>query len=127
MEFDYITDDPDFRASADVGRKSGSFTYEQITKGNLKKISNFIYMKDQTVTYDGAIHTNEYQEVPNRVWDRDDVTVTYEYLDSNKQVVSTTGVSEVGTYTVVAHIVANDPTATLEVEEMRARLTITEG
>lgn len=127
VEFDYITDDPDFRASADVGLKSGYFTYAQITKGNLKKISNFIYMKDQTVTYDGEIHTNEYVEVPNRVWDRDGVTVTYEYLDSNKQVVSTTGVSAVGTYTVVAHIVATDPTATLEVDEMRARLTITEG
>jgi|GEM_PF-1816725 len=125
--FDFITDDEDFRASIDVGLESGSFTYEQITKGNLKGISNFIYMKDKTVTYDGEIHTNEYVEVPNRVWDRDSVTVTYEYLDSNKQVVSTTGVSAVGTYTVVAHIVANDPTATLEVDEMRAKLTITEG
>ncbi len=127
VEFDYITDDEDFRASADVGRKDGYFTYEQITKGNLKKISNFIYMKDKTVTYDGEIHTNEYQEVPNRVWNRDEVTVTYEYLDSNNNVVSTTGVSAVGTYRVVAHIVANDPTATLEVDEMRAWLTIEEA
>lgn len=122
--FDFITDDEDFRASADVGLKSGSFTYEQITKGNLKGISDFIYMKDKTVTYDGEIHTIEYEEVPNRVWDRDSVTVTYEYLDSNNQVVSTTGVSAVGTYTVVAHIAAIDPTATLEVDEMRARLKI---
>ena len=81
-------------------------------------------MKDQTVTYDGEIHTIEYEEVPNRVWDRDSVTVTYEYFDSNNQVVSTTGVSAVGTYRVVAHIVATDPTATLEVDEMRARLKI---
>ena len=84
-------------------------------------------MKDKTVTYDGEIHTNEYQEVPNRVWNRDEVTVTYEYFDSNNNLVSTTGVSEVGTYRVVAHIVANDPTATLEVDEMRARLTIEEA
>lgn len=117
VEFDYITDDEDFRASADVGRESGYFTYEQITKGNLKKISNFIYMKDKTVTYDGEIHTNEYVEVPNRVWDRDDVTVTYEYLDSNNQVVSTTGVSEVGTYRVVAHIVRSLKTTNSDIVE----------
>lgn len=133
VEFDFITDDEGLRASADVQRVSGTFTYEQISKGKLLKISGFILMRNQTVTYDNAPHTIEYEEVPNKVWDRDSVTVTYEYRkwlpDASipDEMIDEKGVSAVGAYAVIIHLTATDPEATLEMDAISAKLTIEEA
>lgn len=119
VEYTIVYDDQGFIDSVEVRRDSGSFKYADINKGRLIKIYGVVQFTSQTVEYDGQTHRIEATSLP------EGVTVTYRYRNrANNYIVSTDGVSEVGTYTVYATFSIDDDYAHLEVDEIIARLII---
>ncbi|MDY6367704.1 MAG: hypothetical protein SPL13_04240, partial [Clostridia bacterium] len=116
----YAPDDP--VAVNDIAPKpsTGTFTYAQINKKKVIHAYEYMTFENESVSFDGQVHTIEVQNVP------DGVMVTYVYKNADNQVVGNTGVSETGTYTVAAYFSVIDSDGyVVDVQRKQATLTIT--
>ncbi len=127
LEFEVFSDDEKIKDCYEIQPKTGTFSYKyhQVTIGRLIKMYRVVTMEDKTVVYDGKKHTIELQRISQEDLD-ESVTVTYEYRDKDWRIVSTDGVSEPGTYTVIARFTTSDENAGFDTKSRTATLTITE-
>lgn len=111
----------EYRVVATLKQKNAGRTLDELeatlTIQKYEYDMSAVTLEGAEFTYDGTQRTISPQNVP------DGVGVSYEYIDSDEQLVSAESVSNAGTYTVVVHFIV-DLANYVAIDDMETTLTI---